>query len=94
MLSNQRHSLYLNSPMLSNQRHSLYLNPPMLSNQRHSLYLNPPMLSEDTPMYLSLFFLAFFLSSLSRSSSCTNSTISFTFCRTLMPWSFPYLPIQ
>lgn len=36
---------------------------------QYSLYLNPPTLSEDTPMYLSLFFFAFFLSSRSRSSS-------------------------
>lgn len=54
------------------------------------LCLELPMLSEDTPIYLSLFFLAFFLSSRNRSSSWTNSTISFTFCRTLMPWSFPF----
>lgn len=54
----------------------------------------PPILSEETPMYLSLFFLAFFLSSLSLSSSWTNSTISFTFWRTLMPWSFPFSSAQ
>lgn len=39
----------------------------------------PPILSEETPIYLSLFFFAFFLSSLSLSSSWMNSTISFTF---------------
>lgn len=50
----------------------------------------PPILSDETPMYLSLFFLAFFLSSLSLSSSWTNSTISFTFWRTLIPWSLPF----
>jgi len=42
-------------------------------------YLKPDILSEDTPIYLSLFFLAFFLSSLNLSSSWTNSSISFTF---------------
>lgn len=53
-------------------------------------YLKPDMLSEDTPIYLSLFFLAFFLSSLNLSSSWTNSISSFTFWRTLTPWSLPF----
>ena len=49
----------------------------------HSLYLKlPPPKSLDTPTYLSLFFLAFFLSSLSRSSSCINPMSSLALCLT------------
>lgn len=61
---------------------------------QYSLYLNPPTLSEDTPMYLSLFFFAFFLSSRSRSSSWANSTISFTFWRMFIPWSLPFSSVR